>query len=172
MVNVSGKFALRGFGRKKDQGTGFHFSLHSSLPLISLAYQFAVIVVVAVTMVCLLHCAVQGLGLKRDEGLGFLRVTNLLDLCCCGGGEWRIGRVTDNGEAGGGGRGRWRWGPFSARASTPVICCRASGAISSIPQETDCSQHISNVSNALTLPQRPILCHVTTLGYQTAMDAV
>lgn len=77
VVNIRGKFALRDFGRKKDQGTGFHLSLHSSLPLISLAYQFAVIVVVVVvTLVCLLHCAVQGLGLKRDEGLGFLRVTN------------------------------------------------------------------------------------------------
>lgn len=78
VVNISGKFALGGFGRTKDQGTGFHLSLHSSLPLISLAYQFAVIVVVVVvvTLVCLLHCAVQGLGLKRDEGLGFLRVTN------------------------------------------------------------------------------------------------
>ena len=74
VVNISGKFTLRVFGRKKDQGTGFHLYLHSSFPLISLAYQFAVVVVV--TVGCLLHCAVQGLGLKRDEGLGFLQVTN------------------------------------------------------------------------------------------------
>ena len=74
VVNISGKFTLRGFGRKKDQGTGFHLYLHSSFPLISLSYQFALLVVVTVGR--LLHCAVQGLGLKRDEGLGLLRVTN------------------------------------------------------------------------------------------------
>jgi hypothetical protein len=36
-------------------------------------------------VVSFLHCAVQGLRLKRYEGLGFLRATNQLDLC-----SWRV----------------------------------------------------------------------------------
>ena len=40
---------------------------------IPLTYEFALVVaLVVVTVVSFLHCAVQGLRLKKNEGLGFL----------------------------------------------------------------------------------------------------